>query len=464
MKIKKNSLILKSIVLFLVIMGLQLPVGQVMNLVNERSFKKESVSTEIEKVSGSIQKISGPLIIVRGMVKSNPESSTISANQKSLLYSSKAAALISKENWFVLPEDQSNKVNVEIETLKRGMFSFNVFHATNSIAGLLNLTKLASNLKSRNFKLEGIWLIFSISDSRFLDLVEDIKFNKQQIIEEPQILHNDDYNINLKDTWIKIKIPDSALNILDPVEFSFKIKLRGSEELSFSSFARSSELAITTNSSNVKFNGDLLPIKRKLTENSAEGIWKISSYAQKPICSPFCNSAYFIDDSYNIINLGIKFLQALDTHSIVYRSVKYYLLFLLLTFAIYLVSEVLDRILLHPIQYVLVGLALTIFYLLLLSFSEHLGFTLSYVVAALVAIILITGYSIAILKSRRKGLSIGVALSALYVFLYSVLVQQDYALLNGSLGIVVILGSAMYLTRNINWYTLTKDINSLDDC
>jgi inner membrane protein len=150
----------------------------------------------------------------------------------------------------------------------------------------------------------------------------------------------------------------------------------------------------------------------------------------------------------------MSLVQPVDIYQQAERAVKYAVLFIVLTFLIFFLREVFHAALLHPMQYAFVGFALCVFYLLLVSISEHAGFDFAYAIAASVTTILIAGYARAVLGGTSPGASVLAALAALYGFLYLLLRLEDYALLAGSVGLFVILAMVMYVTRRMNWYDL----------
>ncbi len=135
----------------------------------------------------------------------------------------------------------------------------------------------------------------------------------------------------------------------------------------------------------------------------------------------------------------------------------------MLTFAVLWLFEVTVRLRVHPLQYLLVGVAMSMFYLLQLSLSEHLGFQVAYVLASAAVVVMITTYSIAVLKANRRGGIVGIAQVSLYVYLYVVLVNQEYALLIGSLGLFGFLAVIMYLTQKVDWFSPVGDLASTQD-
>jgi inner membrane protein len=153
---------------------------------------------------------------------------------------------------------------------------------------------------------------------------------------------------------------------------------------------------------------------------------------------------------------GVSLLLPLDEYQKTMRTTKYALMFIGLTFASLFVIEILGGRAIHPIQYLLVGTALMLFYALLLSLTEHLRFQHSYLVAAAGIVVLVSAYSWSVLASRLFAGVVATVVSVLYGFLYVLLQCEDYALLLGSVGLFAILGLFMYLTRKVDWYTVLK--------
>lgn len=160
----------------------------------------------------------------------------------------------------------------------------------------------------------------------------------------------------------------------------------------------------------------------------------------------------------------MRLVQPVDTYQAVTRATKYAVLFIGMTFLVYFLIEVFGNAALHPIQYMLVGGANCIFYLLLLSLAEHIPFTIAYLVSACASLVVITLYSTSILNSRRKALVVFVVLSGLYSWLYVTLRSESYALLIGSIGLFLFLNTGMYLTRNIDWHTAGHATDSDRGC
>lgn len=158
---------------------------------------------------------------------------------------------------------------------------------------------------------------------------------------------------------------------------------------------------------------------------------------------------------YNIMEsaFGVNLMLPVDQYQKSMRSAKYAIMFIALTFIIFLFVEILNKKRIHPVQYILVGFGLLLFYTLLLSLSEHIGFNAAYLVSSIAVVGLITAYSHSIFKKTRLTFIMGGTLSFLYIFLFVVLQLQDFALLLGSAGLFIILAIIMYLSRKIDWYS-----------
>lgn len=155
-------------------------------------------------------------------------------------------------------------------------------------------------------------------------------------------------------------------------------------------------------------------------------------------------------------SFGVKFLAAVDIYQKSMRTVKYSFIFVALTFLAFFFSEIMSKTRVHPIQYLFIGMGIILFYLLLLSISEHIDFDISYLISSLSVAALITGYAKSILRKKSLSFIVGSVLVILYIFFYTLLQLEDYALLFGSIGLFIVLCVIMYMTRNLDWYSINK--------
>ncbi len=242
----------------------------------------------------------------------------------------------------------------------------------------------------------------------------------------------------------------------DPADlpFDLKLTLNGSGSLRFAPVGRQTHVQLSSPWPDPKFDGAFLPATHTLTPAGFQAEWAVSYYGRSypqqwtsqddgsPLTTAAVTGSLF----------GVELLTVVDGYRHVERSIKYGVLFLALVFTAFFLFEMLARIRVHPFQYTLVGAALCLFYLALLSLSEIISFGFAYLAGAAAASLLIVGYSAQVLRSFRRALLIGGELAAIYSCLYIILRLQDYALLFGTAGLFLALAIVMFVTRQVDWY------------
>jgi inner membrane protein len=245
------------------------------------------------------------------------------------------------------------------------------------------------------------------------------------------------------------------------IPFSFDLSLAGGGSLSFLPLGDETSVKLASTWPSPSFAGAFLPAERTVSEAGFAASWKVPSMAR-----PF-PQAWKAGEVEPGVLLEASFWTGLmtpvDVYQKVTRSVKYGALFLLLPFLVFFLFEVLGGLRVHPLQYLLVGFAECLFYLLLLSLAEHLPFVAAYLAAAGAATLMVTLYASAVLHSWRRGMLLAPSLAAAYGFLYATLQSEDFALLIGSVGLFAILGLVMILTRRVDWYRVGAPAESRRD-
>ena len=259
-------------------------------------------------------------------------------------------------------------------------------------------------------------------------------------------------------------------------EFSIDLRLDGSSSLAFSPLGRTTSVSVKSTWPSPSFDGAFLPLDKEVTDKGFAAKWKVL-HLNRSIRQTWTGDAPASNDqdtwngnSYggyaprfsfagpeNVLGdsvFGIRFYLPTDVYQKTTRMAKYAVLFLCFAFSAFFFSEILQKARVHPIQYLLVGFAMLVFYLLLLSLSEHFGFDAAYGVSTAGVVALVAGYARAILCSGRLGATVGAVLIILYGYLYVILQLESYALLMGSLGLFGVLAAAMYFTRKIDWYAV----------
>lgn len=402
------------------------------SVINERSHLYRQATNEITNSWGNEQLLVGPILTL-------PFVKTFNSNA-GWSYDSRYKHL--------RPEAMTITSNIATEIRYRSIYKVPVYTATVHFNGLFSLAE--SGL------LEGNQGGLGLDEG-----VIQIPVNNSRSIKEPVRLVWDGEEIKLTPKWDESgsetviftgKLPKHLLNKNKVHEFEYELKLAGSKAFSFISSAQKTNIKIDSNWASPGFFGLYLPSSRDISDEGFTASWELNDLLSDlgHAESEMVSAEWF----YAQPPFGVNLIQPVDTYQVVTRAAKYAVLFIGLTFLVYFFTELFGKTLLHPIQYLFVGVANCIFYLLLLSLAEHINFTLAYIISACASIMLIALYSQSILKSRVKALIVFITLSGLYTYLFVTLRSEGFALLIGSIGLFVILGFVMYLTRNIDWRTV----------
>jgi inner membrane protein len=422
-----NSTSFKFVIIGILSLVLLIPVGKIRNLIVERQDRSDEAVLEVSKKWGLDQTILGPYISI-------PLKET-QINEGKKVYT--------RSQLHVLPEKLFIKGNVETEEKKRGIYDMIVYQTGLKISGHFQVqASLLEQIKEQQIVNNTLFLCLGITDLRGIKEVT-IKVDGEVVEEKPGLPSRD-----VTDKGIHIPLSPDKLTTSN-IAFEIDLKLDGSSELYFMPVGKDTEVEITSSWPNPSFDGAFLPVPAK-TGTSDEGFhasWHVN-YLNRSYPQHWFNKVADLDDSA----FGIKFLIPVDHYQKSMRSIKYAFMFIALSFLIFFLTELISGIRLHPIQYLLVGMALVVFYTLLISLAEHVGFDLAYLFSSLATIILISLYVKSSTGQNKQSLITGSLLMVLYAFLYTTLQLQDFSLLFGSVGIFAIIAIIMYVSRKVNWY------------
>lgn len=431
------NLVRKALALLVLTVLLRFPVELISGLISERNVTKEAATREVRRIAGGEQTISGPLLSI-SIVRDGPAP---------LLRQSVEPI----DALAVLPEELSIQATAELSSRYRGIFEIPVYRLRLRLEGTFALAGEWDLPAGSRLELESSRLNVSVGDVRgILDdatLVWDGERHRFEAGSSSSYLPS---GISVGG------LPPEALSP-GAHDFSIDLHLSGSGALRFLPAGGTTHVSVEGNWPDPSFIGAYLPIDRTVKESGFTATWRIPQLA-RPLPSAFFESRRDarLDQEMKETLFGVAFVTPVDVHRMASRAVKYDLLFVSLTFAAVLACEILFNLRLHVIQYGFLGAALTIFYLLLLSLSEKLGFGVAYLTACGLVTSLVVGYSSAVLGRAGRGRLIGALLGTLYLYLYALLREDDHSLLIGSLGLTAILAAVMYLTRSIDWYALTS--------
>jgi len=230
--------------------------------------------------------------------------------------------------------------------------------------------------------------------------------------------------------------------------FTFHLGINGNRDLFFLPLGKETRVSLTSNWPSPNFSGQFLPDERKIDKESFSASWNVLHLNRN-----YPQSWEGTRKDVNNSAFGVSLHSGADVYQKTTRTAKYGIMFVLFTFTSFFLAEVINKNRIHPIQYLLVGCAVIIFYVLLLALSEHLGFNGSFLLSSMSVVVAISGYTSSIL-SRKMAMTLFAILTILYSYLFITLQLEDYALLVGSVGLFGTLGVVMYLTRGVDWYSL----------
>ncbi|WP_218803347.1 cell envelope integrity protein CreD [Klebsiella variicola] len=428
----KSPLFWKITTLIGCVVLLSLPLMMVRELINERADYRSEVVDAIEQSTSGSQKLAGPLIAI-------PVTETLTRmeNQKEVNY---------QRSWeyYWLPESLAVTGKQTVESRRVGIYSGQVWHNALQIKASFDPLRLAA-LRKTNIVLGQPRLVVSVGDARGIGAIHAPEVNGNVLSVEP--------GLGISGDGAGIHMPMPALaEDNKPLEIAFSLDLNGTGEFSLVPIGRNSELQLTSNWPHPGFLGSFLPTQREVSAAGYRAHWQSSWFANDM-------GSYFKDDMEipwsRLPAFSADVMSLADQYQLTDRATKYAILLIGLTFMTFFVFESLTRRPLHPMQYLLVGLSLVLFYLVLLALSEHVGFTAAWLAASLSGAVMNGVYLQAVLRGWRNSLLFVAALLLLDGVMWFLLHSEDSALLLGTGVLVLALSVLMFLTRRVDWYALS---------
>lgn len=336
---------------------------------------------------------------------------------------------------------------IKPERRNRGIYEIVVYNSKLDISGQFTKLFLAElDIPIKDIQIEKAQLTIGINDLRGIEKQINLNWNNNHISFNPGVASNDVVMTGIN-AGIPINPQDSSV-----YNFSFSLDLKGSQLLYFTPVGKVTDISISSTWQSPSFNGAFLPDIRNVSDSGFVAKWNVL-HLNRNYPQVWTGSKHSIGESA----FGIDLLLPVDNYQKSYRSIRYAVLFIGFTFLVFFFIEVLNKVFIHPIQYILVGIALVVFYTLLLAISEYFNFNFAFILSALATLLLIAGYVKAILKSTKLTYLLSGILLVLYTFIFVIIQLQDFALLIGSIGVFLILGLVMYFSRKIDWYNLNMN-------
>ena len=419
---------LKVFIIGFAAIALLVPKIMILELIGERKTTAEITSAEVMQKWSLEQTVRGPALAVPYIER------TIDSNGKETADEIKT--------FYLLPKTLGIDGKIFPEKRKRSIYETVVYESEIKIYGNFDLSGFeALKIPTENVLWEKARILVSINDLRGINKRIELSWNDSLYSFAPGM-----ENKLLGNNGISLLMP--KLSIQDfPGNFQFTLNLKGSESLNFAPLGENTEVTIQSAWNDPGFTGSFLPADYSVDNAGFSASWKVLNF-NRNFPQQWKNDEYRVTDA----DFGVKLVTVADHYQKSSRAAKYGILVILFVFLSFFLNEILTKQKVHPFQYILVGFAVLVFYLLLLSISEQLGFNLAYLISATSVIIMVLLYSRTFLKKWLHAVIQTLILTFSFGFIFVLMQLETYALLAGSIGLFTVLAFTMFVTRKINWY------------
>lgn len=422
---------IKVVVIAALVLLLLIPMVMIQDMIRERGRTQRDSIEEVSQKWSLEQTITGPYINL----------------QYPVVLEDNGKKVVSTGDVILFPDELFIDGKLDTQILKRGIYEVNVYQSDLMFKGSFSLEELQKsgvNMDAMQFDKAAICL--NLTDMRGIGEQISITLNDSVYMFEPGMDGR-----GIKSTGVHAIVDLTALKDNKKLPYEMKIKLKGSQSIYFSPLGRTTKVNLQANWNTPSFVGNYLPESRDITEDAFSAQWQVlnlnRNYSQ--VIVNYRNaSSKDIEES----NFGVNLKVPVEQYQQSMRTAKYAVLIILLTFTVIFFTEIMEKTRIHALQYLLVGLALCLFYSLLLSMSEHIGFDMAYLLSSILTIGLVGGYMLGIIRKKKPALIMSGLLCVLYIYIFILIQLETFALLAGSLGLFVILAAVMYFSKKIDWF------------
>ena len=418
---------LKVFIIGMITIALLVPKFMILDLIGQRQHTAEESSKEVMQSWSHDQTVRGPVLAIPCFEQT---------------FDSFGKEVNLEKEIYLLPE--MLKIGGEIfpEKRKRSIYETVVYNSEINITGHFDISDLnALKIRPENILWEKAKILVAVHDLRGINNRIELTWNDSVYAFSPG-MENKLFGTN----GISLQMPQLTPQDF-PANFQFKLNLKGSESLNFAPLGETTEVILQSNWNDPGFTGSFLPAEQTINKDGFTASWKVLDF-NRNFPQRWKNDEYRITEA----DFGVKLITVADHYQKSSRAAKYGILVILFVFLSFFLNEIITKQRVHPFQYILVGFSVLVFYLLLLSISEQLGFNLAYFISAISVLIMVLLYSRTFLKT---WLHAGIQTTILFFsfgFIYVLMQLETYALLVGSIGLFVVLALTMFVTRKINWY------------
>jgi len=432
-------------------LAILIPISMIRSTIHERQAYRLQAVSDIARSYAGAQALSGPVLVV-------PYVDTVEIEEKDAQGTIRKGMREQEGRWTFFPATLEISGHLQPDIRKRGLHEVRTYEMKGTAVAAFEARIPTDHNPLRPRRIGEPWLGYGIADVRGLVgtpqlVVDGVGRLVEQGTRDGQGIH------------ARLPVPAAGENIRLDTRLEFV--LGGTESLAFVPLGRSNRFAVDSSWPHPQFTGSFLPRNRTINDSGFRANWEISSLATnaqrqylegRASLGGSSAQAGQTSDAQGVDAVGLSLVDPVNVYTQADRASKYGLLFVLLTFVGFFMFELIKQLPIHPIQYGLVGLALAIFFLLLVSLSEHIEFGVAYLVSSTACIGLLGTYLSAVLRSVARGTGFAAMLATLYSALYGLLVSEDNALVLGAGMLFVILAAIMLITRKVDWYQLGRPV------
>lgn len=480
----RGGVTLKVVFIGLLALVLLIPAKMIEGLISERSARAASARMEIGNLWGNAQTVGAPMLEL-------PVRYTETVGGEPTRFG---------DVLLVLPEQLRISGRLELETRRRGIYEFPVYTAILDIDGVLPSPDLGDLAELRDVEI--LWsdaaIVLPLSDAR--PIAEPVRIriadaeaefeagsgpgcvatasspaalpplvgrilrpgpdagSSAALLAPQSAVAAAAAPIRVCTSGDRLVARYAALGLeplTTPQGFSLRLTIRGTSRLHFLPLGDVTDVDLTSSWPSPSFGGSFVPVEHTVTDEGFTATWRVLAFGRGYPSSWLRSEGH--EQRLATTSFGVDLLPPIGVHQASLRAVKYAILFVGLTFLVYFLYEVFAGLRLHTLQYLAVGAADSLFFLLLLALAEHVGFELAYVASALASTVLVASYSAAVLGGGRRAVHVAGMLALVYAYLYVALKAEDYALLIGAFGLFATLATFMMVTRKVDWFALSFD-------
>lgn len=440
----KNTLVFRFGIIVLLVGLLNIPLNRVGDVVMERSQLYQGVLANIASTWGHRQTLQGPVLLIPYTEKfttikvlTDKDGHERKVNKTSFQH----------RTAIVLPDGLNIDINLAGQTRQRGLYESLVYTSNLVITGDFkrpDITELSNHIDKIHW--DRAWFSLGLADTQAINKVSQLNWNLSVADGETIDFEPGTQIRKTIENGFHAPLDLSKGAVQEHYQFSLDINVNGSEGFYFSPVGKTTDVTLTSDWPHPSFQGDVLPNQHRIDEHGFVASWSIPHLARNYPQLWTLEAQTFDIGSFTA---GVNLFESVSLYSKITRAIKYGSLFFVLTYITFLIFEMGIGKRLHIVQYGMIGLALSMFYLTLLSMAEHTGFFIAYISAAVIIIVLISLYAYAAIRSLGRAGIIVILLSGLYFMLYSLLKLEDHALMGGTVLLLGVLAVMMYMTRNI---------------